>query len=75
MSRYFWSGTYAGDEFADKLYFAIPKAGKPYVRRFEYASPSVIEIGAAVPALLLLSKCVQSWIKTGDQAGLFNAMR
>lgn len=67
MSRYFWSGSYEGDEFVDKLYFAIPEEGRPYIRRFSYASPGVVEIGAAIPALMLLAKCVQCWIKTGEQ--------
>jgi hypothetical protein len=65
MSRYFWSGTYEGDEFASKLYFAIPEHGQPYIRRFSYASPGAVEIGAIIAALGMMSKCVQSWIKTG----------
>jgi hypothetical protein len=66
MSRYFWSGTYEGDEFASKLYHAIPETGRPYVQSFQYASPGIIEISAATGALLMISKCVQSWTKTAS---------
>ena len=54
-------------KFASKLYFAVPEAGRPYIQRFQYASPGVIEISAASAALIMISGCVRSWLKTvGD---------
>lgn len=68
MQRYFWAGTYQGDDFAAKLYAAIPDEGQPFIKRFEYASPGLIEIAAAAPALGALSLAVRSWLKTGSVA-------
>jgi hypothetical protein len=68
LARYFWSGDYKGDEFAEKLYFMVPDDARPLVQKFQYASLGVVEISAIIGVLSMLSLCVRSWSKTASAA-------
>lgn len=68
ITRYFWSGDYIGDKFAEDLYWHIPEHQRIRLKAIHYNSPGWIEIAACVPVLVALAFCVRAWIGTADKA-------
>jgi hypothetical protein len=69
ISRYFWSGEYIGERFAERLYWNIPESDRTRLKSIEYHSPGWIEIAAASGlALNGLAIAAKNWIETGEKA-------
>lgn len=68
VQRYFWSGSYQGEQFANRIYAVVRGENEPFVKRFEYASPGLVEIGGSILVLGLLARVVRAWINAGDAA-------
>jgi hypothetical protein len=68
IQKYFWSGEYIGDRFAQTLYDHIP--GKSHLRlvSIHFASPGWIELAGYLPVIAALGWVARIWIKNFDQA-------
>jgi hypothetical protein len=68
MQRYFWTGEYIGDRFANTLYEQIPDKRRVKLVSIHYASPGWMELAGFLPVVYILSLVVRSWIATFDKA-------
>jgi hypothetical protein len=67
MSRYFWTGDYVGDRFAQTLYDHIPEKRRLKLASIHFASPGWMELAGYVPVLVALAWVTKLWIKNFDQ--------
>ena len=67
MSRYFWSGEYIGERFAEQLYWNIPESDRTKLKSIEYHSPGWIEISGAAGALAASAYAAKSWIEVAEK--------
>lgn len=68
IARYFWSGEYVGDRFAQTLYDRIPKGKRLKLASIHFASPGWIDLLGYLPVLLLLGGVANVWIRNFDRA-------
>jgi hypothetical protein len=68
LSRYFWTGEYVGDRFAQTLYDHIPEKKRLKLVSIHYASPGWMELAGFVPVIMGLGWVTRIWIKNFDQA-------
>ena len=61
FARYFWSGQYIGDRFAEQLYWEIPNHDRVRLKSIEYHSPGWMEIAGAAGALTSIAVAVRTW--------------
>lgn len=68
IARYFWSGNFVGDKFAQTLYDHIPEKQRLKLVSIQYASPGWIELAASLPIIWAFGHVAGIWVKTFDQA-------
>lgn len=68
IQRYFWSGEYIGDRFAQTLYDHIPSKSHLRLVSMQFASPGWIELAGLVPVIAALGIVARIWIKNFDLA-------
>ena len=67
LSRYFWTGDYIGDRFAEQIYWEIPLVDRVQLKSIEYHSPGWIEIAGVAGALGACAAAVTAWIDAADR--------
>ena len=67
ISRYFWSGEYIGDRFAQTLYGEIPESRRLKLVSIQFASPGWMELAGMLPVIAGLGWVTRVWIKNFDQ--------
>lgn len=68
IQRYFWSGDYVGDRFAQTLYDRIPDKSHLRIVSIQFASPGWMELAGSLPVIAALGWVARIWIKNFDQA-------
>ncbi len=59
-----WQGGYSAVGFYNQLKWAVPKTKRPRVRRIEYSSPGLIELGLVVAVAAAIERIVRSLCKS-----------
>lgn len=67
FSRYFWSGEYIGDRFAQDLYYHIPAEYRLRIASIHYSSPGWLEVLGAIGVIQALAFCARAWIHNAEK--------